>query len=222
MKAEEKESQHDGCGIEPKTRFWILKWTKGVCTMTQTRIEMSIATKALLKVIKPSTTKEERTAIASAVKYLGRELSQRHKVFPAELRIEKPPRPNAPTKRSIAVLIVDYDNRRTTEVLVDAQGKAHRKIDLTGFQPAFLADEINEARRIAERDERVANAARVRGAFASAFGPHTYGERVARMVGLRYAAVGKKGDVQLLGEAVVDLSTQKLVSFEDTRREEGH
>jgi Cu2+-containing amine oxidase len=189
-------------------------------TMARMHSEMSPATKALLKVISPLTAKEERNATAAAVKHLAGELSERYQVFPAELRIEKPSRSNTAPKRAIAVLIFDYEKRYTTDVLMDTLGKMIQKTDLTGFQPAFLSKELQEARQIAEKDERVARAIRVRGAFASAFGPHSHGKPGARLVGLRYATVDRKQNVHLLGEAVVDLSEQKLVNFEDTSKEE--
>jgi Cu2+-containing amine oxidase len=188
--------------------------------MARTHAEMSTATKALLKVIKPLSAKEERTATASAVKHLTGELSERYQVFPAELRIPKPPRPNSDSKRMIAVLILDYEKRRTVEVLVDTLGKLVQKTELTGFQPVFLAKEIQDARKIAEEDEQVARAIKVRGAFASAFGPHSYGLLGARLIGLRYATVDRKQNARLLGEAVVDLSEQKLVHFEVGSEEE--
>jgi hypothetical protein len=184
--------------------------------MARTHSEMSAATKALLKVIRPLTAKEERNATAAAVKGLTGELSERYQVFPAELRIPKPSRPNSTPKRRIAVLILDYENRHTTEVLVDTSGKLTQKTDLTGFQPVFLAKEIQEARKIAEEDERVARAIRVSGSFASAFGPHSYGKPGARLIGLRYATVDRKHNARLLGEAIVDLSERKLVHFEVT------
>src|SRR5258705_4890253 len=115
--------------------------------MARTHTEMSAATKALLKVIKPLTAKEERNAAAAAVRHLGAELAQRYQIFPAEVRIEKPSRPNSP-KRAVAVLIFDYERRHATEVLVDTVGKLVQKTDLTGFQPVFLASEIKEARKI--------------------------------------------------------------------------
>ena len=188
--------------------------------MARTRPEMSTATKALLEVIKPLSAKEERTATAAAVKHLSAELSERYQVFPAELRIPKPARPNSASQRMIAVLIVDYEKRRTTEVVVDTLGKLIEKTDLTGFQPMFLVTEIQEARKIAEENEQVARAIKVRGAFASAFGPNIYGKPGARLIGLRYATVDRKQNVRLLGEAVVDLSEQKLVHFEATSQEE--
>ncbi len=187
--------------------------------MARTHAEMSTATKALLEVIKPLSAKEERSAMMASVKHLSGELSERYQVFPAEVRIPKPSSPSAPPKRMIAVLILDYEKRRTTEVLVDTAGKLIEKIDLTGFQPVFLATEIQDARKIAEKDERVARATKIRGAFASAFGPHSYGETGTRLIGLRYAIVDRKQNARLLGEAVVDLSDRKLVHFEDTSEE---
>ena len=187
--------------------------------MARTRAEMSAATKALLKVINPLTAKEERNAAAAAVRYLAGELSERYQVFPAELRIPKPAGPNSAPTRMVAVLILDYQNRRTTEVLVDSRGKVGQTTDLTGFQPAFLPGEIQQAQKIAEADEGVARVVRVRGAFASAFGPHASGQPGTRLLGLRYAAVDRHRNIQLLGEAVVDLSERRLVRFEETRRE---
>jgi hypothetical protein len=180
---------------------------------------MSAATKGLLKVIKALTAKEERDAIAAALKHLGNELSQRYQVFPVELRIAKPSRPNSALKRTVAVLIIDLEKKHTTEVVVDTQGTLVEKTDLTGFQPAFLAEEIRQAREIAEADKRVASAISVRGTFASGFGPHAYGDPGARMVGLRYATVDRRLGIRLLGEAVVDLSERKLVTFEELRKE---
>ena len=185
------------------------------------RSEMSATTKATLKVIRPMTAKEERDAVGAAVKYLSGKLSQRYQIFPAELRIEKPSTPKAAPKRAIAVLIFDYENRRTTEVLVNPQARPLRTTDLTGYQPAFLAEEIARACDIAESDERVARVSRARGVFASAFGPHSHGERGARLVGLRYAAADKRRGVRVLAEAVVDLSQQELVNFEDLRQTGG-
>src|SRR5258708_24182573 len=187
--------------------------------MARTRAEMSAATKALLKGISPLTVKEERNAAAAAVRHLTGELSDHYQVFPAELRSPNPSGPNAASSRMIAVLILDYEKRRTTEILVDPRGKVRQTTDLTGFQPAFLPGEIQYARKVAEAAESVARAVRVRGAFASAFGPHVSGQPGARLIGLRYAAVDRNRTVQLLGEAVVDLSERRLVRFEETHRE---
>src|SRR5262249_15375648 len=154
--------------------------------------------------------------------HLYGELSERYRFFPAELRIEKSSRSKATIDRSVAVLMVDYERRRTIELLIDAKGKVVRVTDLSGFQPAFLDEEVKEAREIAERDDRVARATRVRGTFVSAFGPDPRGAPGARLVGLRYATVDKKGHGRLLGEAIVDLSQRLILSFEDLGREEGH
>jgi hypothetical protein len=174
---------------------------------------MSEQTKALGNVIKTLTAKEERAAIEAARSHLGRELSARYRIFPAELRIEKPRSPRTIPARAVSLLVLDYERRRTLEVLVDAESKVSGVTDQTGFQPAFLPEEVDEARKIAERDERVAKVSKARGTFASAFGPHPTEERGARLVGLRYAVVDAKRRVRLLGEAVVDLSRRTLVSF---------
>src|SRR5262245_27391754 len=84
----------------------------------------------------------------------------------------------------------------------------------------YFSPKRYRTRKIAEADERVARVIKVRGAFASAFGPHSYGAPGARLIGLRYVTVDRKQNARLLCEAVVDLSDKKLVHFEDTREEE--
>ena len=189
--------------------------------MTRTRREMSEQTKRLKDLIKPLASREERAAIDAATDHLRGELSDRYRFFPADVRVEKPRRSGAAVERAVALLLVDYEGRRTVEVLVNGKGQVSRVTDLTGFQPGFLSEEVKEARALAERDERVARARKVRGAFVSAFGPEPSREAGARLVGLRYAVVDAKGRGRLLGEAVVDLSAQRLARFDVLGEEEG-
>ena len=130
----------------------------------------------------------------------------RTRIFGAELRIEKPSDARTPPRRAIGVLIVDYGNKRNLDILVDASGKVVRAIDLQGVQPAYLDEEIIDARRIAEQDKRVARYAKMKRSFVSAFGPERTSDN-ARRIGLRYA--------------VVDLSTDTVARLDETPTESG-
>jgi hypothetical protein len=174
--------------------------------------EMSDFTRKLAPVIAPLKAKEERAAIQAAQAGVAKDLSDHHRVFGAELRIEKPSDPRTAPRRVIAVLIVDYANRRNLEVLVEGSGKVARVIDLQGAQPAYLDEEITDARRIAEQDSRVARYAKIRRSFVSPFGPERAAGH-ARRIGLRYAVAEKNGTFRVLAHAVVDLSTRALVGL---------
>ena len=67
--------------------------------------EMSDLTKKLVPIITPLKTKEERAAIEAARAYVAHELSDRHRIFGAELRIEKPSDTRTSPRRAIGVLI---------------------------------------------------------------------------------------------------------------------
>jgi hypothetical protein len=177
--------------------------------------EMSEFTRKLAPVIAPLKGKEERVAIQAAKAHVVKELSDHHRVFGAELRIEKPSDTRTPPRRLIGVLIVDYGNKRNFEVLVDALGKVWRVVDLRRAEPAYLAEEIIDARRIAEQEKRVAHYAKMRRSFVSAFGPERTSDN-ARRLGLRYAVVDRNGHSRVLAHAVVDLSTGTLVQFDET------
>jgi hypothetical protein len=176
---------------------------------------MSEFTRQLAPLIVPIKSKEERAAIQAAIAAVRNELSDRHRVFGAELRIEKPQDPEESPKRMIAVIIVDYANRRNLEVLVGGSGEVVRVVDLYGAQPAFLDEELERARRIAEQDERVARFAKLKGAFVSAFSAERAADN-ARRIGVRYAVAEKDGSVRILAHAIVDLSTDTLVQFYET------
>jgi hypothetical protein len=181
---------------------------------------MSKATVRLRGAIAPLSTREERRAIEAATAHLSKKLSQRYRVFGAELRIDKPTDPATTPKRTIAVLILDYEKLRTLEAIVNASGKVLRVLDLQGFQPAFLDDEVKEARAIAARDERVARIVKLRGSFVSAFAPDQDHSPRRRQVGLRYAAPDARVGIRLLAEAAVDLVDRRLVHFEEFPRSE--
>jgi hypothetical protein len=175
--------------------------------------EMSRLTLILRDAIRPITDTEERAAADAAVKFLGRELSQRYRVYGVELRIPKTGDSAAPP-RYFAVVIGDYDNRRTFEVVVDAAGTLVAKTDLTGFQPPIVSAEITDARKIAETQPIIAALAKTEGGFVEAFGPHAESALERRLVGLRYGAVRRTGP-HALAEVEVDLARQRLIRFEE-------
>lgn len=181
---------------------------------------MSKATARLRSAVAPLSTREERRAIEAARAHLSKELSPRYRVFGADLRIDKPAGPATTPKRTIAVLILDYEKRRTLEAIVNVAGKVFRVLDLQGFQPAFLDDEVKEARAIAARDERVARIRKQRGSFVTAFAPDQDHSPRRRQVGLRYAAPDARVGIRLLAEAAVDLIDRRLVHFEEFPRSE--
>src|SRR6266851_5969376 len=102
---------------------------------------MSELTRALASVIAPLKKKEEDTAIKATRSHLSKELSDRFRIFGAELRIDKPPKPGTAPHRTVCVLVVDYGRRRNLEVLVDTSGKVVRVDDLRGAQPAYTSEE---------------------------------------------------------------------------------
>ncbi|MEP6691773.1 MAG: hypothetical protein ABJD07_11500 [Gemmatimonadaceae bacterium] len=166
----------------------------------------------MLSVIAPLKKREEQAAIKSATAHLAGMLSDRYRVFGAELRIEKPARPRAAPERAIAVVVVDYGNRRTLEVITDPNGKV-LGVDERAIPPAWSREEITEARAIAERDSLVARVAKLKGVFVSEFGPEPARDN-ARRIGLRYAVVRKGRLGAELLHAIVDLSAATLVRIE--------
>lgn len=175
--------------------------------------EMSKRTLALGDAIRPITDAEERAATDAALRLLSNELSPRRRAFGVELLIPKTEQATTPP-RYFTVVIADYDKRRTLEVVVDSAGKLISKIDLTGFQPPIVSDEVAEARKIAEAQPIIAAIASVPGGFVQAFGPHAEEAPQRRLVGLRYGAMASTGP-RALAEVEVDLSRQKLIRFED-------
>jgi hypothetical protein len=176
---------------------------------------MSASTRGLAAVITPLKKREEQAAIGAAKTHLGKELSDRFRIFGAELRIDKPTKLGTAPHRMVCVLVVDYGKRRNLEVLVNTSGKVIRVDDLRGTQPAYTTEEIKEARKIAEQDSRVARVAKMKGAFVSEFGPDRAADN-ARRIGLRYAVVDKGRAGRVLAHATVDLAARTLVQFDET------
>ena len=182
---------------------------------------MSDLTRRLKTVLAPLRRSEERQAIKAAVAYATEENANqdqfRYRVLGAELSIEKPPKRGAVPQRLIRVLIADYSAQRILDISVDHKGKVMQSEVLSGQQPAFHPDEIREAREIAERDRRVASAAKQAGAFASAFAADLGRESGRRTVGLHYLAAIQSGGARPLVTVAVDLCGGEIVAFRDDR-----
>lgn len=177
-------------------------------------------TRKLARVVVPLKTKEEQAAIKAAKAHLAAELSDHYRILGADLRINKPSDPGKTPQRTVGVLVLDYGHRRNLEVIVDAKGKVIHVVDLHGAQPAFAADEIEEARKIAEQDRGVARVAKMKGSFVSEFGPERASDH-ARRIGLRYAIVHKNHVSRVVAHAIVDLSARKLIEFKEAPVEAG-
>ena len=179
-------------------------------------VPMSDATKKMIPAIAPLKKKEERLAVEVAQRHLKGELSERYRIFPPELRIVKPGRQGAQVQRSIAVLVVDYGKGSTTEVLIDSRGKVLRSGVVEGFEPAFLIEEILEARNIAGGEPRVAKLVKGKRVFVSPFSPRHEAAQGRRQIGLHYVAARGRYGASLLADVVVDIAEGKLVQFEES------
>jgi hypothetical protein len=185
---------------------------------------MSPESKRIKTIARPLTKAEERRAITAAVTAFGRTArgdgNRRFRVLWAELRVDKRARPKLLPPRRIAVVIVDYGGLRSLEFLVDNGGRVVGERTLS-LSPPFAADEVKEARAIAEHDPRVARLIQTGASFDGVFTPGGQGERRPRLVGLRYA-VSKRGRAfDLRAAVVVDLSAQAIASFEDVHAQSG-
>lgn len=169
----------------------------------------------------PLSKAEERRAIKAAMEYFlsHRDYADdRFRVLGAELTIDKPRRRGAPPQRLVEVIIADYSARRNLGFVVNTDGKVLRGEPLA-YQPAFHADEMREARAIAEQDERVARIAKLKSVFVSAYSPEAKVKEGTRLVGLRYVpSVGKQAFVPLASVAV-NLNERRIVF---TQPEQGH
>jgi hypothetical protein len=109
------------------------------------------------------------------------------------------------------VVIVDYSQKQNLSVLIDRKGKVARVEKMRG-QPVFHEDEVQEAREIAERDDRLAQVRKLRGLFVSTYAPPTSFATDARIVGLHYVVSRSQRQHEMLASVAVDLSARRTVS----------
>jgi hypothetical protein len=175
---------------------------------------VSVHTRRHARLLAPLRKREEQRAIQAAVQRFHAELPDgqevRYRVLGAEVLVEKPEAPSKPPKRMVEVLIVDYPGRRNLQFLVQEQGQVARVETVSG-QPAFHEEEIQEARRIAGSDPRVAALRRRRNLFVSAHAPPRPPETGGRVIQLHYVLVVKQG-YEIAASVLVDLSDRRLLS----------
>jgi len=182
---------------------------------TASKTNMSALTRRMAKVLAPLSKREETAALRAATATLladsARRASARYRLLSAELLIERPLTREALPKRRVTVRIADYGARQIMEYAVE-KGKvitAHP----AALQPTFAADEIAEARALAERDSRLtALIQNQRKLFVSAFSPEKTPKRAGRPIMLRYLSVTKGRPTAFLAMVVVDLFSNKVIS----------
>ena len=168
-------------------------------------------TNRLKKVLKPLGRTEAGRAIETAAEHLGprlvRDGRSRYRALGAQLGITRGTGKGTPERR-VEVFVIDYLNRRHFRVVV--AGNRVAEVGELDWQPAFSAEEIEEAEAIVARDERLRTVVRRRGVFSSAFAPggNAAGER---KIGLRYL-VRRRGVAAVLATAEVDLVEQRVMN----------
>jgi hypothetical protein len=176
--------------------------------------EMSELTRAVEATIVPLTDDEAERAIEVARKHLTGELSEHYRFLGAELLIEKSPEPGISPRRTVAVLAIDYQRRRTLQAVVDVAAEVLRVLDLGGFQPAFAAEEVREALEIAAGDERVGLITGRGEVATSTFMPGSQEEPRPRLIGLHLVATHQGHGERLLADVVVDLEHRTVTSVD--------
>ncbi len=182
---------------------------------TASKTNMSALTRRMVRVLAPLSKREETAALRAATATLladsNRRANARYRLLSAELLIERPPTREALPTRRVMVRVADYGSKQIMEYAVE-KGRvvaAHP----AALQPAFAADEIAEARVLAERDSRLtALIQNDRKLFVSAFSPEKTPKRVGRPLMLRYLSVRKGRPTAFLATVVVDLFGNKVIS----------
>jgi hypothetical protein len=180
------------------------------------RSSMAPETRRLKRVIAPLTRREEKAAAEAVFSQLQngrRSPSRPPRLLGVELRIDKPARPGALPSRLYRVVIADYASRRVLDVAVDHRFRVIEETHYRGVQPAYTAEEIAEARDLAERDDRVARAIARRRFFVEAFSPPASDRRGSRAIGLRYVLSRRDRGIIELAEAVVDLHALAIIAI---------
>ena len=182
---------------------------------TASKTNTSALTRRMTKVLAPLSKREQTAAVRAATATLladsTKRADARHRLLSAELLIERPPTREALPKRRVTVRIADYGARQIMEFEVE-NGKV-TKAHPAAMQPAFTADEIAEARALAERDSRLtALIQNERAPFVGAFSPEKTPKRAGRPIMLRYLSVRKGRPTAFLAMVVVDLLSSKVIS----------
>src|SRR5712691_11559999 len=170
---------------------------------------MSSLTRELRDVLAPLGAEEERRAIAAALASSG--ASGDTLVRGAELAIDKSVRRGERPQRRVRVLLSAPAECVAREVLVDQDGRVVSDRELGPRNLPFLESEVDQARAIAERDERVAKLLAGYRVGVGTFAPMLDAAGRHRLVGLHFLDVSNPDLPRPLTSAVVDLATSQLV-----------
>jgi len=172
--------------------------------------EMSSLTERMRGLLAPLTAEEQRRAVASALAVAEADGRSLH-VHGVELALEKPDRRGAPPARRVRVRMSEPASIMIREVLVDGEGQVVSDVECGPRNLPYGEDEIDRAREVAERDERVAQ--RIAGCHV---GVGTYAlplpESGHRLVGLHFVDISDAAIPQPLTSVGVDLATGEVVS----------
>ena len=178
---------------------------------------MSTQTQRIKRVLGPLSKPDERRAVKIATTHFLKQVGDdsRFRLIDVGLRIEKPEGPKQIPSRIVQVVFANYSDRRNVAVLVDAKGKVLQD-EVLPYQPSLSEEERAEAREIALRDERVAPIAKRRNVFVSEVSVLDHDvAREARVIGLRYILMQKK-QYRHLATAVISITDQRVISFEES------
>ena len=174
--------------------------------------EVSAITDAARAVVAPLEPEEERRAVEAALGHVRRDVPS-VRVYGVELAVVKPKRRGELPTRQVRVLLAVPRSSAVHEVLVDADGEVVAVEERPPINLPYLPEEVEEARAIAERDERVAELAEYgRPLGVGTFAPKSHPES-HRLVGLHYVDIEDPYLPRPLASVVVDLATQETVSF---------
>jgi hypothetical protein len=174
---------------------------------------MSKATARWRYLLTPLSRAEERRCVGAALAHLKQTAGALtdYLTLGTELLIEKAPKRDGMPRRCVRVIVADYGNCRTWNVVLNASGDVEKAAECD-FQPAFHPEEIKRADAIGRKDRRIAECVARRNIAVEALSPaeHTHGN--GRLIGLRYVhAPGGRGK-EIVGEAVIDLCKQIVVT----------
>jgi hypothetical protein len=187
---------------------------------------MAPDTRRMRRIIAPLSARQAHAAGKTVVERLisGRaDHARPPRVLGVELRVDKPARQGDLPQRRIRVVVADYASGRVVDVTVDERYRMVEETHYRGVQPAFVSDEVDEARELVEADPRVAQATARQRFFIESFSPPTTHQRGSRTIGLRYVATRARRGADILAEAVVDLDhrTVTAVAVRRTERPDG-
>ena len=174
---------------------------------------MSKATARWRHLLAPLSRAEERRCVDTALAHLKETTGTltNYLSLGAELLIEKAPKRDGAPRRCVRVIVADYGNCRTWNVVLNASGDVE-KAARCNFQPAFHPEEIKRADAIARKDRRVAGCVARRNIAVEALSPEEHTHANGRLIELRYVyAPGGRGK-EIVGNAVIDLCKQIVVA----------